>query len=180
MQKARPTVLYNWHDRQYCTNDTTDDMVQIAHTTLFAIVSCLNCFCKYFRLTRAYSANIFENELKSISENAFKVETTGHFFCITVINEFCNCWHNYIWLVTAMFNFSSLLLNLLLFNLYRRKIVWLPNQPHLLNKYQINMSFSYFHGIWIKNIGAISNICFEVIWFSWRFYLFIWYLFFFN
>ena len=22
-----------------------------------------------------------------------------------------------------------------------------PNQPHLLNKYQINMGFSYFHGI---------------------------------
>ena len=24
-----------------------------------------------------------------------------------------------------------------------------PNQPRLLNKYQINMGFSHFHGIWI-------------------------------
>ena len=24
-----------------------------------------------------------------------------------------------------------------------------PNQPHLLNKYQINMGFSCIHGIWV-------------------------------
>ena len=37
--------------------------------------------------------------------------------------------------------------------------------PHLLNKYQINMGFLHFHGIWYKNICTISNRCCEVIWF---------------
>ena len=32
-------------------------------------------------------------------------------------------------------------------------LVSIPNQPHLLNKYQINMGFSYFHGI-----GVLSGI----------------------
>ena len=27
-----------------------------------------------------------------------------------------------------------------------------PNQPHLINKYQINMGFLYFHGIWILSV----------------------------
>ena len=26
---------------------------------------------------------------------------------------------------------------------------FLPNQPHLLNKYQMNMGFSHFHELWI-------------------------------
>ena len=39
------------------------------------------------------------------------------------------------------------------------------NARHLLNKYQIEMGFSHFHGIWDKHICTISNRCCEVIWF---------------
>ena len=39
----------------------------------------------------------------------------------------------------------------------------IPNQPHLLNKCQINMGFSHFHGIWVKPICTISNKCGIVI-----------------
>ena len=47
----------------------------------------------------------------------------------------------------------------------------LPNQPHLLYKYQINMSISYFRGIWILigiNILAPYQIdrSWEVMWFQ--------------
>ena len=50
-----------------------------------------------------------------------------------------------------------------------------PNKPHILNKYQINLGFSHFHGIWNKNICTVSNRCCEVIWFSCRLFSFIWY-----
>ena len=39
------------------------------------------------------------------------------------------------------------------------------NQPNSLNKYQIKVGFSHFHGIWDKHICTISNRCCEVIWF---------------
>ena len=45
---------------------------------------------------------------------------------------------------------------------------WLPNQPPLLNEYQIDMGFSYFCEIWVwdKHIGTISNRCCEVMFFQ--------------
>ena len=42
-------------------------------------------------------------------------------------------------------------------NFLKRGITEHPNQPHLLNRYQINMGFSHFHGIRDKHICSISN-----------------------
>ena len=53
----------------------------------------------------------------------------------------------------------------------------IPNQPHLLNKYQINMGFSHFHEfnwdlIWYVQIGTISNRYCERMWFlQWQYYI---------
>ena len=39
--------------------------------------------------------------------------------------------------------------------LYTKRSSLPPNKPHLLNKCQINMGFSHFHGIWNKHICSI-------------------------
>ena len=51
-----------------------------------------------------------------------------------------------------------------------------PNQAHLLNKYQINVGFSHFHEIgilsWDEHFGTISNRYCERMWFlEWENYI---------
>ena len=52
-----------------------------------------------------------------------------------------------------------------IFYIYMIKCGWLgqPNQPHLFNKYQISMGFSYYHVIGVSGIHLLVLFHIDVV-----------------